>query len=105
MLLWKEDHDTRVDTWSLGCVMAELLTGRMLFDGKKDHADQLCKIFDVLGEPGKRAWQTSDKDLGEMVLQWQARQRRLGHRNRLRELVPKEILSRDGFEVLKLKDS
>ncbi|GJM84605.1 hypothetical protein PR202_ga00290 [Eleusine coracana subsp. coracana] len=103
MLLWTEDHDAAVDAWSLGCVMAELVTGKMLpFEGK-DEMDQLYKIFDVVGVPGKRAWRAMKphEDLDDDVQQWRARQRRLGHRNRLREMVPEEVLSRDGFEVLK----
>ncbi|KQK22958.1 hypothetical protein BRADI_1g70325v3 [Brachypodium distachyon] len=31
MLLGKPDYDARADTWSLGCVMAELITGETLF--------------------------------------------------------------------------
>ncbi|GJN20679.1 hypothetical protein PR202_gb08082 [Eleusine coracana subsp. coracana] len=102
MLLWTEDHDAAV-AWSLGCVMAELVTGKVLpFEGK-DEMDQLYRIFDVVGVPGKRAWRgmKPHEDLDDDVQQWRARQRRLGHRNRLREMVPEEVLSRDGFEVLK----
>ena len=32
MLLGKKDYDTRVDAWSLGCVMAEIIGGRPLFN-------------------------------------------------------------------------
>ncbi|KAL6623181.1 hypothetical protein ACP70R_033060 [Stipagrostis hirtigluma subsp. patula] len=101
VLLWNEDHDALADTWSLGCVMAELLTGEPPFDGE-DETEQLHKIFDVLGVPGKRAWQALKPQIldGE-VQQWRARQRRLGNRSRLRELVPEELLSKEGFEVLK----
>ncbi|GJM95709.1 hypothetical protein PR202_ga12486 [Eleusine coracana subsp. coracana] len=35
------------DMWSLGCVMAELLADTLMFDD----AEQLARIFDVLGVP------------------------------------------------------
>ncbi|EMS68556.1 Cyclin-dependent kinase G-1 [Triticum urartu] len=50
MLLGKNDYDATVDMWSLGCVMAELLSGKPLFDGDDD-AQQLLAIFRVLGVP------------------------------------------------------
>ena len=39
-----------VDLWSAGCIMAELFTGHTLFTGE-DYADQLSKIFQVVGTP------------------------------------------------------
>ncbi|CAN6288906.1 unnamed protein product [Urochloa humidicola] len=103
-LLRNPDHGTLVDSWSLGCVMAELLGDDMLFAGR-DETGQLYHIFDVLGVPGKRAWKSlkpGTAALAGEVRQWRARQRRVGrHRNRLRDLFPEEVLSKDGFEVLK----
>lgn len=40
-----------VDVWSVGCILAELLLGKVLFPGK-DHIDQWIKIVEVLGSPG-----------------------------------------------------
>ncbi|KAL7072903.1 hypothetical protein ACQ4LE_008197 [Meloidogyne hapla] len=40
-----------VDVWSIGCILAELLTGRVLFLGS-DYIDQWTKIVEVLGTPG-----------------------------------------------------
>ncbi|MBN3322277.1 MK14 kinase, partial [Atractosteus spatula] len=40
-----------VDIWSVGCIMAELLTGRTLFPGT-DHIDQLKLIMMLVGTPG-----------------------------------------------------
>jgi cell division cycle 2-like protein len=101
-LLETPDHDTLVDSWSLGCVMAELLGDDVLF-AAEDMTDQLYQIFDVLGVPGRRAWQAlkPSPELNDEVQQWRARQRRVGHRNRLRDLFPEEVLSKGGFEVLK----
>ncbi|PUZ61064.1 hypothetical protein GQ55_4G240000 [Panicum hallii var. hallii] len=98
VLVKSADHGALVDAWSLGCVMAELLTGKPPFVGE-DEAHQLFKIFDVLG----RAWQALKPQVHDDKAQlWRARQqRRVGRRNRLRELVPEETLSGEGFQVLK----
>ncbi len=39
-----------VDMWSVGCIMAELLTGQVLFPGS-DHIDQLTRILQIVGTP------------------------------------------------------
>ncbi|KAI9064066.1 kinase-like protein [Trametes sanguinea] len=49
MLVYKA-YNTPIDVWAIGCIMAELLTGKPLFKGK-DYVDQLNKILDVLGTP------------------------------------------------------
>ncbi|RLN27901.1 hypothetical protein C2845_PM05G18510 [Panicum miliaceum] len=101
-LVENPDHDTLVDAWPLGCIMAELLADDLLFVGE-DMTGQLYQIFDVLDVPGKKAWQSlkASPELADEVQQWRARQRRVGHRNRLRDLFPEEVLSKDGFKVLK----
>ena len=43
-------YSLSIDVWSVGCVMAELYTGRPLFPGKNS-VDQLAKIVKVLGGP------------------------------------------------------
>uniref|UniRef100_A0A2I2ZPD5 mitogen-activated protein kinase n=1 Tax=Gorilla gorilla gorilla TaxID=9595 RepID=A0A2I2ZPD5_GORGO len=50
MLNWMHYNQT-VDIWSVGCIMAELLTGRTLFPGT-DHIDQLKLILRLVGTPG-----------------------------------------------------
>ncbi len=39
-------YNMAVDMWSLGCIMAELFTGRPLFPGE-DEAEQLACIMEV----------------------------------------------------------
>merc|ERR1711971_1268727 len=49
MLNWMHYHQT-VDMWSVGCIMAEMLTGKTLFPGT-DHIDQLTRILVLCGTP------------------------------------------------------
>ncbi|KAK3602910.1 hypothetical protein CHS0354_039326 [Potamilus streckersoni] len=49
MLNWMHYNHT-VDIWSVGCIMAEMLTGRPLFPGT-DHIDQLQRILSLVGTP------------------------------------------------------
>lgn len=49
MLNWMH-YNMTVDIWSVGCIMAELLTGRTLFPGT-DHIDQLKLIMLLVGTP------------------------------------------------------
>ncbi|KAI6176185.1 Mitogen-activated protein kinase [Aphelenchoides bicaudatus] len=51
MLNWMRYTQT-VDVWSVGCIMAELITGRTLFPGA-DHIDQLTRIMNVCGTPSE----------------------------------------------------
>uniref|UniRef100_R7WCL2 [RNA-polymerase]-subunit kinase n=1 Tax=Aegilops tauschii TaxID=37682 RepID=R7WCL2_AEGTA len=107
-LLGKEDYDALVYTWSLGCVMAEMLTGKTLFLGDDDDDDddddtnneiiQLWSIFRLLGTPDDRTWPEFTS------LPHTAKALRLlppGHKeNKLRDLFPQEKLSDEGFQVL-----
>jgi serine/threonine protein kinase len=45
-----ERYDDKLDIWSVGCIMAELILLRPLFRGN-DLVDQLIKIFDIIGTP------------------------------------------------------
>ncbi|XP_038871570.1 mitogen-activated protein kinase 14A-like isoform X2 [Salvelinus namaycush] len=49
MLNWMH-YNMTVDIWSVGCIMAELLTGRTLFPGT-DHINQLQQIMRLTGTP------------------------------------------------------
>lgn len=42
-----------IDMWSLGCILAELLTGYALFPGE-DENDQLATIIELLGMPPQK---------------------------------------------------
>ncbi|VVA94388.1 unnamed protein product [Arabis nemorensis] len=55
LLLGAKQYSTAIDMWSLGCIMAELLSKAPLFNGKTEF-DQLDKIFRILGTPNESIW-------------------------------------------------
>ncbi|XP_024993908.1 cyclin-dependent kinase G-2-like isoform X1 [Cynara cardunculus var. scolymus] len=55
LLLGAKQYSTAIDMWSLGCIMAELLSKQPLFNGKTEF-DQLDKIFKTLGTPNEAIW-------------------------------------------------
>jgi len=44
-----------VDIWSAGCIFAEIVTKRVLFDGEGDN-EQIQKIFRIMGTPTEEKW-------------------------------------------------
>lgn len=46
------EYTTAIDTWSMGCVFAEMLLGEPLFPGESA-VDQMMQIINLLGTPGK----------------------------------------------------
>ncbi|KAJ3038246.1 hypothetical protein HDV00_000843 [Rhizophlyctis rosea] len=48
-------YSTSIDLWSVGCIMAEMASGRPLFPGSSIK-DQLMRIFKVLGTPDEKDW-------------------------------------------------
>ncbi|KAH6797780.1 Protein kinase superfamily protein [Perilla frutescens var. hirtella] len=55
LLLGAKQYSTAIDMWSLGCIMAELLSKAPLFNGKSE-VEQLDKIFKILGTPNETIW-------------------------------------------------
>lgn len=47
MLTFKQ-YTKAIDVWSVGCILAEMLSGKPLFPGR-DYHHQLSLILDVLG--------------------------------------------------------
>lgn len=80
-LLEEEEYGAPVDLWSLGCVMGELLTGERLFDQRTEDA-QLWAIADKLGVPDDGSLDAATP-------------------SQLRDMVPEDLLSRAGFDVLR----
>ncbi|RKP36935.1 negative regulator of the PHO system [Dimargaris cristalligena] len=55
VLLGSKNYDTTIDMWSVGCIFAEMYTGRPLFPGNNAD-DQINRIFRVLGTPTYQTW-------------------------------------------------
>jgi len=55
VLMGSKNYSTTVDMWSVGCIFAEMVTGRPLFPGTSEK-DQLLKIFTLLGTPTVDTW-------------------------------------------------
>ncbi|CAK0738795.1 hypothetical protein CVIRNUC_001094 [Coccomyxa viridis] len=91
ILLGARYYHTPVDMWSLGCIMAELATGRPLFLGDSE-IGQLFKIFEILGTPSETTWQGV-----EGMPCWQA-QFPQWHAQDLAEVVPE--LDAEGVDLL-----
>jgi p38 MAP kinase len=49
MLTW-QNYNYAVDMWSVGCILAEMILGKVLFPGK-DHVHQFILITELLGKP------------------------------------------------------
>ncbi|EES00040.1 hypothetical protein BDA96_03G015600 [Sorghum bicolor] len=108
LFLGSKDYDSRVDTWSLGCIMAELVAGNGLpfFGGtlEKDR-DVFNEMMHVVGTEGIVKWPGLERVPSREKA---ARLRRTGCRERgclkrkLKELRPEQqVLSPAGFKVLK----
>ncbi|KAK0556611.1 hypothetical protein OC846_001056 [Tilletia horrida] len=52
MLCLKDGYGPEIDMWSIGCILAELISGRPIFPGK-DYVDQIARINGVLGAPSE----------------------------------------------------
>jgi cell division cycle 2-like protein len=98
MMLEMPVYDARVDAWSLGCVMAEIIDNGTLPFQSGDEDGQLRAIFDVLGVPDDETWPefSSTPFAAKVVPELQVVHRE----NRLRELFPEATLSKGAFEIL-----
>ena len=74
LLFGATNYDTSVDMWSVGCILGELLLGKVLFKGTthlksdKKNVDQIrtkssqtMKIWNVTGSPTLKGWPEHDK--------------------------------------------
>jgi len=91
ILLGSRTYGSSVDLWSVGCIFAEMVSNRVLFDGSTEII-QIGKIFSVLGFPSSSSW-PGFSDLPHALLIPQG-----NTSNVLRRHVPS--LSDSGFDLL-----
>ncbi|KAI3748008.1 hypothetical protein L6452_10812 [Arctium lappa] len=89
LLLGSTDYGTYVDMWSVGCVFAELFTGRPILKGKTE-VEQLHKIFMLCGTPADEYWTNSALPLATMFKPRHAYESTLSERF---EELPKSAVS------------
>jgi len=57
-IMISHEYSTAVDMWSLGCTMAELMTGQILFKGD-NYIQQIKLMIDTLGKPKDMSFVTN----------------------------------------------
>lgn len=73
VLNWRH-YDQAVDIWSVGCILAEMLTGKVLFPGK-DTLDQVVKVLNVCGPPDDEFMsKITDPNVKEFLLSYKVNQ-------------------------------
>jgi serine/threonine protein kinase len=60
LLLDCDEVTKQADMWSVGCIMAELFTGQVLFPGTSP-IDQLDLIMNVLGSPNVKTFKAASR--------------------------------------------
>lgn len=58
------DYTTAIDTWSFGCVFAEMILGQPLFPGESN-VDQLVEIIKIVGTPTREEIQSMNQNYTE----------------------------------------
>jgi len=93
ILLGSKFYCTSVDTWSLGCIFAEMITRKPLFPGDSE-IDQLFRIFRILGTPTEANWPgvSSLPDYKSVFPRWDPPQN-------IQQVLPVD-LSRGGHSLL-----
>lgn len=92
LLLGSKVYSTPLDMWSVGCIFGELLTGKPLLPGEGE-ADQLARIFRLLGAPSEDRWPGVSllPNFGRVSVS------RAPSRGRLREVFPSASFSGGAF--------
>jgi mitogen-activated protein kinase 15 len=68
ILLGSQSYNKAVDMWSAGCILAELITGKVLFTGKST-VNQIELVIELLGRPTNEEVESLSSPLAWKVLQ------------------------------------
>ncbi|GAB2297566.1 hypothetical protein Dimus_031661 [Dionaea muscipula] len=99
LLLGAKQYSTAIDMWSLGCIMAELLSKEPLFNGKTEF-DQLDKIFRILGTPNETIWPGFSKLPGVKINFVKHQYNQLRKKFPATSFTGSPVLSDAGFDLL-----
>ncbi|OIW00630.1 hypothetical protein TanjilG_09111 [Lupinus angustifolius] len=99
LLLGAKQYSTAIDMWSLGCIMAELLSKEPLFNGRTEF-DQLDKIFRILGTPNETIWPGFSKLPGVKVNFVKHQYNLLRKKFPATSFTGSPVLSDSGFDLL-----
>ncbi|CAJ1935637.1 unnamed protein product [Sphenostylis stenocarpa] len=99
LLLGAKQYSTAIDMWSLGCIMAELLSKEPLFNGRTEF-DQLDKIFRILGTPNEAIWPGFSKLPGVKVNFVKHQYNLLRKKFPATSFTGSPVLSDSGFDLL-----
>jgi len=96
ILLGQRQYSTPVDIWSVGCIMAEMVTQAPLFPGDSE-IDTVFKIFRLLGTPDESTWPGVSKlpDFKPTFPKW-----RVSPLAKLAEAVPQLADDKQGLDIL-----
>jgi len=92
VLLGGKRYAVGIDTWSIGCIFAEMVNKKPIFQGDSE-IDELFKIFQILGTPTKEVWPEVESlpQFNEQFPKWRAKD--------LSKTVPN--LCSNGIDLLK----
>ncbi|CAA2996511.1 cyclin-dependent kinase G-2-like isoform X1 [Olea europaea subsp. europaea] len=99
LLLGAKQYSTAIDMWSVGCIMAELLSKEPLFSGKTEF-DQLDKIFRILGTPNETIWPGFSRLPGVKVNFVKNKYNQLRRKFPATSFTGSPVLSDAGFDLL-----
>lgn len=99
LLLGATEYSTAIDMWSIGCIMAELLAKKPLFNGETE-VDQLDKIFRTLGTPNEKIWNGFSKLPGAKANFVRQRYNKLREKFPATSFIGGPTLSEAGIDLL-----
>ncbi|KXJ82751.1 hypothetical protein RP20_CCG011525 [Aedes albopictus] len=69
IMLNSKGYTKSIDIWSVGCILAEMLSNRPIFPGKH-YLDQLNHILGVLGSPSQKELECIINEKARSYMQW-----------------------------------